>query len=54
MIKISWDVEELVALIDIYRRNTSCPAKIDINSELQRRQKYVLFSVLDSFLLLRQ
>lgn len=31
MIKISWDVEELVALIDIYRRNTSSSARIDIN-----------------------
>ena len=36
MIKISWDVEELVALIDIYRRNMSSSAKIDINSELQQ------------------
>ena len=36
MIKISWDVEELVALIDIYRRNMSSSSKIDINSELQQ------------------
>lgn len=36
MIKISWDVEELVALIDVYRRNISSPGGIDINSELQQ------------------
>ena len=40
MIKVEWDVEELVALIDIHRR-LSTKSQADIDAELERLSVYL-------------
>ena len=41
MIKVSWDVEELVVLIDIYRRSEGKPA-VQIEDELRKLSEQLI------------